>query len=819
MDNDPNFGIRLVNASKGTDCVDTTGAVYNNLSGNWTFDNVKIQGVSIDTLDLWTFESEPNNGTIITNPVPEVVGAINAGQAYSFGFTFNYGDGANDISDVINTGGSSSGTAGPNAWRLRGGSPNGWDSAAPIGAQGSEYDVDTTGYSNIVVSFDIYFTTQGEAKMCVLYTTDGWVTTNVANNLSYGGKQAFILTNTASANTVNGTYFFETSGQGFYNSLVVDFTGNHQVENNSLFGFRIVNAATSFDCVNYLNGAYNNTSGNCRMDNVMVGGTAGSAPPSVAFDPSATVDGPFTNTFTENPNWRTNIAAIYVNGLVLTNTAYNISIAGEIVFTPANSKLLQSSGLKSIAILSKGYGTARVSQPIGPGVATQLAIVNQPAGPTASGGPLVNNPFFLISDQYGTGTTTQYPNVTVTATTGGSPGWTLAGDLTQPSVNGLVAFTNLTATVDGSTAVSNAYISFAISGYSPETATNSASFTVAAPAAPFTPGNLAVLQVDSTGSIGKVGVADNTTFSFIEINPSITGQTTPVNIVPVSASGTNGLRMSTSGSTGRLALSDDGTLICFAAFVDNSAATPDETLNLNRVAAGMNYTNSVTNAIYYTSVSLGGSQARAAVIIGDGCGYWIAEDIGGLYEGGAGGSVIGSPNLNNLNNVVVKSFGGVPYVETQKAVAGQNIPVVYNLGFDPDTDLYDVTFGVGYPGTDPIASDFYLISTNSGTTYDVMYINDQVSSTQGVIRKYSLIGGVGGTWTANGSFTNATGVDGLFVTTNGNGGAYLFYTTGSGGSNSNGLVRVTDAAGWGAKITITSSNLLYQAPKGSPLRA
>src|ERR1039457_203956 len=48
VDKDPNFAIRMVNASTGTNCVDTTGAGYNNTSGNWTFDNVVVQGVSFD---------------------------------------------------------------------------------------------------------------------------------------------------------------------------------------------------------------------------------------------------------------------------------------------------------------------------------------------------------------------------------------------------------------------------------------------------------------------------------------------------------------------------------------------------------------------------------------------------------------------------------------------------------------------------------------------------------------------------------------------------------------------------------------------------
>jgi hypothetical protein len=815
VDNDATFAIRMVNASSGTNCVDTTGAVYNNASGNWSFDNVVIQGSPIDTIAAWTFESEPNDGTIITNPVPDIGGAL-VGQASSLGFNNNYtytgiGTGSFDASDVINTGGSSSGAGGPNAWRLRGAYTGtgvagpGWNSAAPIGTQGAEYDVNTSGYSNIVCSFDIFFTSQGEAKICVLYTTDGWTHTNVANNLFYGSKPSYILTNSTSANTVVGTYFYQTGGSFFYNNLVIDFSGNTAVDNNPLFGIRIVNAATGIDNVNSSGGAYNNSSGNSRHDNVTVGGTAGMLPPTIAFAANATVDTPFTNTFVDNPLWRSKISVVYVNGLVLTNTAYNTNIAGQIVFTPSQSALLQTKGIKNIAISAQGFGTARVTQPLAAGVATKLVISTQVAGPTASSGTLTANPVLLVSDQYNNGATNPYANVTATASVGGAGAWTLGGDKIQPAVDGMITFSNLTATLNDVTPVTNAFIAFTVAGYPPETTTNSASFNIATLPVAFTPGNLAVLQVDT--------LSDNTTFSIVEVNPSGAGQTVPVNIAPISASGPNGMRQSKSGTTGRLSLSDDGTLLAFAAFVDNSSATPDETMNLNRAAASFNYSFGLTLAVTYTSTSLGGSQARAACVLGDGQTY-IVDDKGGLYQGTLGDATIDQPNLNPYNNVVVRTFGGTPWVETQKAVAGQAIPVVYALGLDPVTGLWDVTLPNNLT-TDPIASDFYMISTNGGSTYDVLYINDQVSGTQGVIKKYSL---VGGSWMAGGSFTNKTGVDGLFATTNKNGGVYLFYTTGGGGTGTNSIVRVTDGNGWGKNISITASNVIYTTSASTSIK-
>ena len=132
-----------------------------------------------------------------------------------------------------------------------------------------------------------------------------------------------------------------------------------------------------------------------------------------------------------------------------------------------------------------------------------------------------------------------------------------------------------------------------MAGYGTTFNTNSAAFKIGAAPVPFTPGNLAVFQVDNVGL--------NTTFSIIEVNPSIARQTAPVNIVPISATGTNALRQSPATATGRLALSDDGTLICFDAFADGSAATPDETFILNRAPVAMNssYSNQVTIGTYH----------------------------------------------------------------------------------------------------------------------------------------------------------------------------------------------------------------------------
>ncbi len=797
VDNNPAFAIRIVNASTGTNCVDTTGAAYNNTSGDWTVDNVVIQGIAIDTVTAWTFESYGTTG-FVPHPVPE----FGSGTATSIGFDTSFvfaggtGTGSTNAPDTLVQGGSSTPT-GTICWRVRGAGPgNGWNSQSPIGTQGAQFDVSTVNYNDVVITFDLYFTTQGEAKMCVLYTTNSWATTNVANSLFYGANPTFIETNdpaspTYSPDTVAGTYFYETTGQNWYNNITVDFTGVPGMANNPNFGFKIVNAAQGADCVAFNGGSYNNSSGNTRYDNVTVGGTYnGLTPPVVAYDPNATVDHSFTNTFTDDAVWRSAITSIYINGSALTSTAYTTNTAGMIIFNPTNSVLLQSSGVKTIVINAAGYGSVKVTQPLAAGVAAKLAITTQPVAPSASGGTLVANPGISITDKYGNGTTNPYANVSVTASVSNSVAWTLGGDTTQASVNGIVTFTNLSATVSGSAAVSGAAIKFTVTGYGGGTViTNSSVFSIGAPPAKFTRGNLAVLQLDT--------VANNTTFSVIEIKPSAANQTTPVGTTPISATGTNALRLCSAGSCGKLTLCDDGTLVSFVGFADGSSATADETFILDRAVGTLNYTNLFGKPFSYTSISLGGSQGRSCATLDNV--NWLVVDKGGLYMDNFIWSI--------QNNVVVRTFGGTPYVETQKTASGSPIPAVYALAMnDPSSINHAVPNNLI---TDPVATDFYLISTNGGTTYDVLYVLDGVSSAVGIIKKYLLAGDGSGNWLANGSFTNGTGGDSLFATTNGHGGVYLYYTTAA--SSKNSVIRVTDAAGYGP-MSIISSNVVYTAP-------
>jgi hypothetical protein len=196
------------------------------------------------------------------------------------------------------------------------------------------------------------------------------------------------------------------------------------------------------------------------------------SPPTLTAASSPTVDGAFNVTFTDSSAWRSAITSITVGGTTLSNTAYTIS-AGQITFTPSASTLLQSSGSKSIAVIATNYSNATVTQSIGAGAATKLAITTQPTAPTINGGALAAQPVVVIQDQY-SNTTTSTASVAAAV---GSGTWTIGGTTSKAGVSGTATFTDLTAT--SAAAVTGATITFTSGSL---TSVTSGTFNIPVPA-------------------------------------------------------------------------------------------------------------------------------------------------------------------------------------------------------------------------------------------------------------------------------------------------------------------------------------------------
>lgn len=305
----------------------------------------------------------------------------------------------------------------------------------------------------------------------------------------------------------------------------------------------------------------------------------------------------------------------------------------------------------------------------------------------------------------------------------------------------------------------------------------------------FTNGNLAVFVAAASAS--------NTTGSIVELNTTTAGQTA-VNTYVIGGTGASAMRFSGSAtSTGYLANSNDGTLLSFTGANNTNTSSNVNTLN-PRAVGTLNNSYSFSIATTYTGNS--GDQTRCATSVNNTT--WFIGDQGGLHTNG---STSPSPAANLRG---VKSFGGTVYV-AQSSSTGTVIQV--STASAPSGGSI-----TGLPGLTNNASmqDFYLISSGSnGTSFDILYVISATSNTAGTITKYSL---VSGTWTSNGSYTTTFGGFGMAAKKQGSG-AYLFVSSGQGALAANNVIRLTDANGYNAALSITTANnvTLYTAATGT----
>lgn len=823
--NNPNFAVRLVNASTGLSCVSGTGAALNNSSGNWRFDNINITGAALPgPIVDWNFENVPQVTTL--DPAPFLNNSAGAVSAACIGMQL-FGGGTTNAPDVTQGASGDTGSDGitnyTQIWRVRGVPGNGWTSTAAVGSQGAQFGVDTTGYTNIEVAFDWYLTKQGEANIQLQYTVDGvtWLNYPITVPAAQLGTYATFVDNTSGSDSdsVQGYYISSVAnsgGQQWFTNLTAVIT-NPAAANNPNFAIRLVNASTGDSCLNGTGTALNNTSGNWRFDNIVISGNTTGAtltPPSITPSPVANVDGSFTNTFTDNANWRESISAISIGGVALPSSAYVIS-AGQIVFNPSASSLLETAGTVTFSINATNYSVDLVSQYIASGAAKRLVLTSQPAGPTGNGGTLVLQPTLAFYDQYNNVAT----NGTATYTASPSAGWSFgAGSSpTQMLTSGTVSFTNLSAI--SADAVSDATITFTASGTSglsgvPYTTTNSIAFNIPAPATTgFTPGNLVVEQEDL--------VTKNSTFSMLELNPAIVNQT-PVNVFPVPATGTNGLRQSSSGSAGRLADSDDGTLLCFSAGLCSDATVSDVTTVDPRGAGTFNA--QANYNVPATYIGLGDStanQARSAVTVDDAT-YYMG-DKGGVYtnDNNPNDAYLGYTTGNQANVRSLKSFGGTIYALQQYGGTDPTASVLSILP-QPPSDFDGLFQLAGFP-IDGSVLDFYMVASGAnGTNFDTVYYIDGTNNTSGAIFKFYFTFTTNDlyqpVWAPAGSWPTPDGGDGLCAAVNPQGGVDLYYTTGSGGTAGNSVIHVHDSAAWDQAIDLTETNVVYAGSAESSLR-
>ena len=300
------------------------------------------------------------------------------------------------------------------------------------------------------------------------------------------------------------------------------------------------------------------------------------------------------------------------------------------------------------------------------------------------------------------------------------------------------------------------------------------------------PGHIAVLQ-------GDLASSNNGTCTILEFNTTDAGQSF-ITSKAIPGTGTNAFRMSASaGTTGYLANTDDGTLLCFMG-ANNATATGNSNALNPRGVGTLDGSQNFSIATTYTGMS--GNQARGVTSI-DNLNWFIA-DQGGIYTNN------GTAPTPAANVLSAKSFGGTVYVGSAKLAAVVSTVSPASGG--------TITSLPGLNTTQGNFTDFYLISSGSnGASYDILY----TIGSDGTLSKYSL---VSGTWTANGTYTTGTGGYGLAAKKSGTG-AELYVSSGSGSTPGNSLMKYTDAAGYNATVAISSTVVnLYTAPAASTIK-
>lgn len=297
---------------------------------------------------------------------------------------------------------------------------------------------------------------------------------------------------------------------------------------------------------------------------------------------------------------------------------------------------------------------------------------------------------------------------------------------------------------------------------------------------------------------------NNTTVSVVEVNKTDADQTA-VQTISIPGSGENAIRVSGSaGTTLYAANSADGTLFCFTGHKTEDASK-NANRTLERAVIALGYDGTYAIKAEYTGVSR--QQTRCATTF-DNINFYIADQEG-QYTNDA---VEPSPAVNIRG---IKIFGETVYVGQQSK---KDVPLA------PVATTSAITGGVitdlPLPDNmehDSVANDFYMVSSGAnGNKYDVLYIVGSFAYDNGSIRKYSL---VNDGWNYNGVYLTDFGGARLSAE-KAETGAYLYLTTGHGGTADNQLIKLVDVAGHNATIDIdlTQKVTLFSAPSGAVLK-
>jgi hypothetical protein len=226
----------------------------------------------------WDFDAGGTVAAPDNSPAP----SLGSGTATVLGMNNTYNSTTSTANaDVLASAGASTGS-GSFGWRLRGTPGNGWSTSAPIGSQGAQFAVGTSGYGSITFSVDVDTTGQAERNLAIEYTLNDtvgsptWLNATITSAGSLGTLAN--NSNVSDTATISGNYV--ELGSGWNNLITASIPG---AQNDPNLAIEVVNASTGADDVNVGGSPLNNTSGNWRLDNADLSGTSVPEPSSLAL--------------------------------------------------------------------------------------------------------------------------------------------------------------------------------------------------------------------------------------------------------------------------------------------------------------------------------------------------------------------------------------------------------------------------------------------------------------------------------------------------------------------------------------------------------
>ena len=327
------------------------------------------------------------------------------------------------------------------------------------------------------------------------------------------------------------------------------------------------------------------------------------------------------------------------------------------------------------------------------------------------------------------------------------------------------------------------------------------------PSASFTAGDLVIYRVGT----GSAALSSAATAVFLDEYTTSGGAPVQSIAMPTADSGANQTLTAsgTATSEGLLTRSTDGnslTLTGYDAAPGTANVTSSSSSTINRVIGRVDASGTVNTTTALTDAISGGNP-RSSVST-NGTDLWIAGTSSG---GGIRYTTLGATTSTALNTATVTNlrqtniFGGQLYVSSQSgafrlATVGSGTPT---------TSGQTITNLPGYPTATTSPYGFFFADLNAGVAgVDTLYVaDDNGAGGTGGIQKYSL---VSGSWVANGSIANTTGLRGLTGVVNGSN--VTLYTT-----NPSTLLAVTDTTGYNATITGTLTSIAT-APTNTAFR-